>query len=116
MVAGVDGRSNRVVANLTGVAGVHGVLAIPELGRVYASATDARQVVVLDEQTLRVLARIPAGEYPDGLSYVPSRHEVFVSDEAGGADIAIATQSNQEVATIPLGGEAGNTQFDPVSG
>ena len=116
MVTVVDVQSKRVVANVTDVAGVHGVLVIPELGRVYASATDAHQIVVIDEQTLQVLTRIPAGTYPDGLAYVPARHEVFVSDEAGGSDLVIDTQTNRLVATIPLGGEAGNTQYDPVSG
>jgi DNA-binding beta-propeller fold protein YncE len=61
MVTVVDIQSNRVVANLTGIAGVHGVLAILALGRVYASATDAQQVVVIDERTLRVVARIRTG-------------------------------------------------------
>jgi YVTN family beta-propeller protein len=115
MVTVVDVQFNQVVANLTDVAGVHGVLVVPALGRVYVSATTARQVVVLDEQTLQVLARIPAGAYPDGLAYDPVQHEVFVSDEAGEADIVIDTKSNRVVTTIPLGGEAGNTQYDPVS-
>jgi YVTN family beta-propeller protein len=116
MVTVVDVRSNQVSANLTGMAGVHGVLAVPELGRVYASATEAHQVVVIDEQTLHVVAQIPAGAYPDGLAYAAAWHEVFVSDEAGGADLVISSQTNQLVATIPLGGEAGNTQYDPVTG
>jgi YVTN family beta-propeller protein len=116
MVTVVDVRSNQVIANLTGIAGVHGVLAVPELGRVYASATDAHQVVVIDEPTLRVVAHVPAGVYPDGLAYVAPWHAVFVSDEAGGANLVISTLTNQLVATIPLGGEAGNTQYDPESG
>lgn len=116
MVTVIDVWSNRVVANLSGIAGVHGVLAIPELGRVYASATAAQQVVAIDERTLQIIARVPAGEYPDGLAYVAAQHAVFVSDEAGGADIVIDTRSNRQIATIPLGGEAGNTQYDPVSG
>jgi YVTN family beta-propeller protein len=106
MVTVVDIQSNRVVANLTGIAGVHGVLAIPALGRVYASATDAQQVVVIDERTLRVVARIPGGTYPDGLAYAAAQHEVFVSDEAGSSDLVIDTQSDRLVATIPLGGES----------
>lgn len=59
---------------------------------------------------------VPGGEYPDGLEYDAASHETFVSDEAGGADLVISTQANWLVATIPLGAEAGNTQFDPDSG
>ncbi len=112
----VDVRSNRVVATIPDVAGVHGVLAIPALGRVYASATDDNQVAVIDEHTLRVTARIPGGGYPDGLAYDPRDQKVFVSDEGGGGtDTVIDTRTNRRVATIPLGGEAGNTQYDPVT-
>jgi len=92
------------------------VLAVPALGRVYASATDDNQVAVIDERTLRVIARIPGGAYPDGLAYDPGARTVFVSDETGGTDTVIDTRTNRHSATITLGGEAGNTQDDPISG
>lgn len=111
----VDTRSNRVVTTIHGIAGVHGILVVPRLRRVYASATDDQQVAVIDEHTFHVLARVPAGTYPDGLAYDPPDHRVFVSDESGGADIVIDTRTNHRTATISLGGEAGNTQYDPVS-
>ncbi|HEY6912760.1 MAG TPA: YncE family protein, partial [Myxococcales bacterium] len=38
---------------------------------------------------------------------------VFVSDEAGGAVIAIDAAALKVLGKIPLGGEAGNTQADP---
>jgi len=116
MVSVFNTTSNKVVADIPGIPAVHGVLAIPELGRVYASATGANQVDVIDERTLRVTAKIPAGSYPDGLAYDPTRHVLFVSDEAGQTDTVIDTQTEQRTATITLGGEAGNTQYDPVSG
>jgi YVTN family beta-propeller protein len=111
-----DTRTRKVVADIPAIPGVHGVLAIPELGRVYASATDANQVAVIDEHTLHVLTTIPGGVYPDGLAYDPVHRHLFVSDEAGQTETVIDTATNQRIATIPLGGEAGNTQYDPVSG
>jgi YVTN family beta-propeller protein len=62
------------------------VLAVPELGRVYAAATDRDEVAVIDAQTLRVVTTVPGGDYPDGLAYDPVDHRVSVSDEHGGAD------------------------------
>ncbi len=115
IVSVFDTKTQRIIANIPHVAGVHGVLAVPVLGRVYASATDDNQVAVIDERTLRVIARIPGGAYPDGLAYDPVTRTVFVSDETGGTDTVIDTRTNRRVATIPLGGEAGNTQDDPVS-
>jgi YVTN family beta-propeller protein len=116
IVSVFDTKTQRIVANIPQVAGVHGVLAVPALGRVYASATDDNQVAVIDERTLRVIARIPGGAYPDGLAYDPGARTVFVSDETGGTDTVIDTRTNRHSATITLGGEAGNTQDDPISG
>ena len=110
-----DTRRQRVIADISGVNDVHGVLAIPELARVYASATGTDEVVAIDTGTLKITARMPAGDYPDGMAYAPDAHKLYVSDEHGGTNTVIDVRSNQRVATIPLGGEAGNTQYDAVS-
>jgi YVTN family beta-propeller protein len=104
-----------VVGRVANVSSVHGVLAIPELGRVYASATGTNEVVVIDMATLGITARVAAGEYPDGMAYAPDVHKLYVSDETDGTDTVIDVRSNRRVATLSLGGEAGNTQYDPVS-
>ena len=95
--------------------GVHGVIAVPQLGRVYASATNEHEVLTLDARTGRVLAHAPAGSYPDGLAYVPTVRHVFVSDESGGIE-AVLSAAGRRIATVQLGGEAGNVQFDAVTG
>jgi YVTN family beta-propeller protein len=105
-----------VIADIPNIARVHGILAIPALGRVYASATGSDEVVVIDGKSFTVIARTPAGDYPDGMAYAPRAHKLYVSDEHGGSDTVIDVRSNTRVATIPLGGEAGNSQYDPVSG
>ncbi|HWE64377.1 MAG TPA: YncE family protein [Chloroflexota bacterium] len=115
MVHVVDTTTNRVVRDIPAVAGVHGILAIPALKRVYASATDDDQVDAIDARTFRVVARIPGGGYPDGIAYDPIHQRVFVSDEGGATDTVIDTRTERRITTIPLGGEAGNTQYDPVS-
>ncbi|MDS0860242.1 hypothetical protein NUV25_21270 [Burkholderia pseudomultivorans] len=110
-----DTRSSRMVGRIPDVASVHGVLAIPELSRVYASATGSNEIVAIDETTLRIVARMPGGVYPDGMAYAPDAHKLYVSDETGGTETVIDVRSNTRIVTIPLGGEAGNTQYDPVS-
>ena len=62
-----------------------------------------------------ILARAPAGDYPDGLAYDPVERHVFVSDESGGVETVIDA-AGRRIATIPLGGEAGNVQYDAGSG
>lgn len=110
-----DVAMRRVVANLDGFDRVHGVLAVPELGRVYASVTGKHQVAVLDAKTLRVLARLPGVDYPDGIAYAPGVRRVFVSDEHGKADGVIDATTNAFLASVKLGGEAGNTVYDPTA-
>ncbi|HEY6247537.1 MAG TPA: YncE family protein [Pyrinomonadaceae bacterium] len=91
---------------------VHGVLAVPELRRVYASATGTNELAVIDDQNLNVIARVPAGDYPDGVAYATKANKIYVSDLHGKSDTVIDAKTNQRVTTIALGGGAGNSQYD----
>jgi DNA-binding beta-propeller fold protein YncE len=110
-----DTKKREVVANLDGFPNVHGVWAVPELGRVYASVTGEHKVAVVDMQTLKTIAKAGPVKYPDGIAYAPGAKRVFVSDEQGDADVVIDATTNSLVTTIPLGGGAGNTIYDPGS-
>jgi DNA-binding beta-propeller fold protein YncE len=105
----------RAIVKTIAAPGVHGVIAVPALGRVYASATNVHAVLTIDSHTGRILASAPAGSYPDGLAYDPAQRHVFVSDESGGVETVINTEGHR-LATIPLGGQAGNVQYDSGSG
>ena len=110
-----DTRKREVIANLDGFSSVHGVWAVPELGRVYASITGEHSVAVVDMATLKTIAKVGPIKYPDGIAYAPEPKRVFVSDEHGDADAVIDTKTNSLITTIPLGGGAGNTVYDPNS-
>jgi hypothetical protein len=107
--------AHRRITKTIAAPGVHGVIAVPQLGRVYASATNAHEMLTIDAHTGRVLAHAPAGAYPDGLAYVPTVRHVFVSDESGGIE-AVLSAAGRRIATVRLGGEAGNVQFDAATG
>jgi hypothetical protein len=109
-----DTLKREVVANLDGFRRVHGVIAVPELARIYASVTGDHQVAAVDRANLQILARIGTINYPDGLAYIPTMKRVFVSDEHGNADAVIDANTNQLIAEIKLGGGAGNTVYDSV--
>ena len=109
-----DTKKRRVVKTIR-APGAHGVLAVPSIGRVYATATDAQQLLTINERTNEVIARGPAGDYPDGLAYNSRDRRVYVSDESGGAEI-VFTAAGRRIGRIPLGGEAGNVQYDAGSG
>ncbi len=110
-------KTNRVVATIPNVDHVHGVLAVPQLGRVFATATatGTNEVAIIDERTLKVIARIPGGTYPDGMAYDDADEKLYVSDEHGDTDTVIDTKANARIGTIPLGGDVGNTQYDAAT-
>ena len=115
-VLAFDVKAGLLVRTVPGVASVHGVLAVPELGRVYASATGAHALVVIDERTFAITAQIPAGRYPDGVAWDPKERKLYVSDETGGAVAVIDAAGHHLVKLVPMGGEVGNTQYDAGSG
>ena len=104
-----------IVGDVKDLKHVHGVLAVPELHRVYASATGTNELAVIDDQSLRVIARVPAGDYPDGIAYASKENKIYVSDLHGKSDTVIDAKTNQRLTTISLGGGAGNSQYDSVS-
>ena len=85
---GLDLKSRKIVKAIP-APGVHGVIAVPAVGRVYASATDAHQVLTINARSGKVLAATRAGNYPDGLAWDPVERHVFISDESGGVETVI---------------------------
>jgi DNA-binding beta-propeller fold protein YncE len=111
-----DTSKRQVVANLDGFKRVHGVTLALEIHRLYASVTGNHQVAAVDTESLKTLGTAGPITYPDGLAYAPKQNKVFVSDEHGGVDAVVDAASNKLIANIPLGGGAGNTVYDSVSG
>jgi DNA-binding beta-propeller fold protein YncE len=65
---------------------------------------------------LKIIGKGGPVHYPDGLAYAPGVKRVFVSDEHGNADAVVDANTGALLKTISLGGNAGNTVFDPGSG
>jgi DNA-binding beta-propeller fold protein YncE len=129
-----DTNTATVAAELDGFPKITGVLAVPELSKVYASVPGSGigrslsvglgvlgigkgdgQVAILDSRTLHEVARVPAGVFPDGIAYDPGNRKIFVTDEFGKALTVIDGATDRAVARIDLGGQVGNVQYDPVT-
>lgn len=125
---------NNLVATLDGFPKITGVLAVPDLREVYASVPGAGlipslsvalgmvglssgrgAIAILDTRTLREIAKLPGGVFPDGIAYDPKDRRIFVSDELGSAVLVIDAASNRLIARIEPGGEVGNVQYDPIT-
>jgi DNA-binding beta-propeller fold protein YncE len=112
----VDLVHRRILGRIGELPNVHGVLVVPALHRLFATATSLHQLVMIDTRSDRVLTRSPAGVVPDGIAYDPGGRHVFVSDERpAGALIVVDATTGRAAGTIPLGGSAGNVQFDAVA-
>ena len=112
----VDLVHRRILGRIGELPNVHGVLVVPALHRLFATAQGLHQLVMIDTRTDRVLNRTTAGVVPDGIAYDPVGRHVFVFDERpAGALIVVDAATGRTVGTIPLGGSAGNVQYDPVA-
>jgi streptogramin lyase len=115
-VLAFDVRTRRIVVRVSDMPGVTGVRAVPALRRVFASLSAAHAVAMLDSHDGRVLARVPGGQFPDGLAFAPLARKLFVSDELGRQELVIDVPSSTARRPIAVRGEVGNTQYDSAAG
>lgn len=111
----VDLHTRQVLRTIPNLSQVHGVLVVPELGRVYATATGEDRLVILDENTGAVLAQGPTGRYPDGIAYDPGRRAVWTTNETGGTETVLDAATGAVRETVDLGAGVGNVVYDPVA-
>jgi DNA-binding beta-propeller fold protein YncE len=114
-VVEVDVRAGRVVRTIPNISQVHGVLVVPPLNRVYATATGTNQVVAIDESTGAELGRGSTGDYPNGLAYDPHRNAIWTTNLTAGTETVVDATTLQPRGTVDLGGEVGNVGYDPDS-
>lgn len=100
-----------MVRTIPNLSQVHGVLVIPALHRVYATATGSNQVVILDEDAGKVLHQSATGDYPDGLAYDPRRGAVWTTNETGGSETVIDAATGAVRGTVEMGGDVGNVAY-----
>src|SRR5256886_8349185 len=110
-----DLRAGRVIANLDGFATVTGVLAVPVEHRAYASATGDHAVVVVDDSTFQIVARVPGPRFPDGIAYALEQRRGFLSGVSGGREPFIRAAIHTLAGQIgPCGAGAGPHSIRPL--
>jgi YVTN family beta-propeller protein len=100
----LDADTLKTVGEIPKTDGVHGVAVASDLGRGFASAGKADQVVIFDLKTLKTLGTVKTGKNPDAILYEPSTHRVFAFDGKSQDTTVIDAASGTVVGTIPLGG------------
>jgi hypothetical protein len=108
--------AQRVVQEVPQLPSVHGVVAAPDQHLILATATAEKTLALIDDRTFQVKARVPAGEYPNGLAYDPTSGKAFVSNNSGRGVGVVDVSGVRAQPGIDIGGGAGNTQLDTETG
>ena len=111
-----DLEAQQVLGEVHGLPSVHGVVAAPDQHRLFATVTGERTLAIIDDRTLHVESRVPAGAYPNGLAYDPRSNRVFISNNTGLGVAVVDAKNASSLPSINIGGGAGNTQYDSATG
>src|SRR4030095_15504646 len=107
----LDESTQKLVADIPGMRGIHGVAIVPKANRGFVSGNDPKGVIyVFDLKTNQVTSKIPTGEEDcDGLFYDPATHRVYVQNGDSMTSTVIAPAAAEVVGTLKYGGplEAG---------
>lgn len=105
-VAVVDADSGKVVGDIPGTEGVHGIALAPELKKGFTSNGRANTVTVFDHGSLAITATVKVtGENPDAILYEPVSKRVFTFNGRGKNVTAIDAATLAVAGTLPVGGK-----------
>jgi YVTN family beta-propeller protein len=112
----IDTQAGKVVGEIPDTPGVHGFIAVPELGKGYSSNGRGNNVSVVDLKTLKLIQKVDTGENPDTIVYDPAKKEVYTMNGRSKSASVIDTATGKVVATIPLEGKPEAAQVDSKAG
>jgi YVTN family beta-propeller protein len=109
----VDADTYRVLGDITGIHGVHGIAIAGEFGRGFITEDEANQVTIFDLKTLKKVGTVKTGQSPDGIVYDPASKRVFAFNGGSGSATAIDVRTGTVAGNIELGG---NPEFAAADG
>lgn len=94
------------IGTIQGLQGVHGVIAVPEIGRGITTNGRTNTATIFDLKTLKPIVELPTGKNPDALLYDAFSKRVFIFNHSDVNTTAIDLAAGKVVGTIDLGGTA----------
>jgi len=104
----IDPTTNKVVRELKGFEGIHGVVAAPDGSRIYLSSEAENAVTVVDGKTLQVTKQIPLSGNPNLIDITPDGRYIY-------AAISLTYDDLSEFPTVKAGKTGGVDVIDTVS-
>ena len=102
----LDESTHKVVADIPGMKGIHGVAVVPDANRGFVTGNDPKGVIyVFDLKTDKVTSTIPTGEEDcDGIMYDPASKRVYVNNGDSMTTTVIDPAAAKVVGTINYSG------------
>jgi DNA-binding beta-propeller fold protein YncE len=107
----VDLADGKLRARLTGIPTPRGVAIADDVGLIFVTSTP-NHLVLIDNSTLKEVARVETGAAPDGDAWDLDDQIVGVSDQRDGALSLIAKAGRGARTQVKLGSETGNVVYD----
>jgi DNA-binding beta-propeller fold protein YncE len=101
----VDADTYRVVGDIPGIQGVHGIAIASEYGRGFITEDEANQVTIFDLKTLKKIGTTKTGQGPDAIIYDAASKRVFTFNGGSGNATAIDARTGVVAGNIDLGGD-----------
>ena len=97
------------IGTITNTQGVHGICALPKIGKGYTTNGKTNTVSVFDIKTLKVISEIAVGDGPDALLYDEFTKQLFIFNNDGKTVSIINVVTDKLIKTFEVGGspEAG---------
>jgi DNA-binding beta-propeller fold protein YncE len=100
----LDVESGKVVGDIPGTEGVHGIALAPELGRGFTSNGKTGTATIFELATLAVIGTVKTGADPDAILYEPSTKQVFTFNGRSSDATAIDAATGRVTGALALGG------------
>ena len=101
----LDSNDGKVVGVIPDTPGVHGIAIANDLQRGFTSNGKENKVTMFDIASLKVLAKIPVGDEPDGIYYNSRTHRVFTNNHGTHDITAIDATTGKVVGTVKAEGD-----------
>ena len=101
----LDARDGKLLGEVPGTNGIHGVALAPSLGRGFTSNGRDSSVTVFDLTTLATITKVTVGRNPDAILYEPTTKRVFTMNAGSDDATAIDAATGKVVGRIALGGQ-----------
>src|SRR5581483_1404768 len=101
----VDENDGKLLGEVTGINGAHGVALVEHTGHGFATSGNDASVVMFDLKTFKVLSRIPAAEDADAIIYDPASDRVFSFNGDAHSATVVEPGAGKLITNIDLGGK-----------